>query len=213
MRTAPGKLSLIALVFLLSAISITIAQNPPATPSTGPATQGVGLIRNDPGAYAGYTLISPLQSKSTFLIDMNGQVVKTWATDSTPSSLAYLLESGNLLRAGLAPNNPFGRTAGGGGKMQEFSWNGSLVWDFTYGTANITQHHDFTRLPNGNILMVVMVRKTAAEAIAAGRIPSTVEGSEVHPDSLIEIRPNGKTGGDIVWEWHLWDHLIQDHDK
>jgi hypothetical protein len=30
---------------------------------------------------------------------------------------------------------------------------------------------------------------------------------------LIEIKPNGRTGGDIVWEWHVWDHLIQDHDK
>ena len=35
----------------------------------------------------------------------------------------------------------------------------------------------------------------------------------MQPDSLIEIKPVGKTGGEIVWEWHLWDHLIQDVDK
>jgi hypothetical protein len=144
---------------------------------------------------------------------MAGRIVKTWETDSTPSSLAYLLENGNLLRAGLDPNAPFGRTAGGGGKMQEYAWNGELVWDFRYGTAASTQHHDFRRLPNGNILLLVKEKKTAAEAIAAGRIPSTVEGTEVQPDSLVEIKPSGKTGGEIVWEWHLWDHLIQDHDK
>jgi len=97
--------------------------------------------------------------------------------------------------------------------MQEFNWNGELVWDFTYGTATATQHHDFTRLPNGNVLMLVKEKKTAAEAIAAGRIPSTVQGTDVQPDSLIEIKPNGKTGGDVVWEWHVWDHLIQDADK
>lgn len=61
--------------------------------------------------------------------------------------------------------------------------------------------------------MLVKEKKAAAEAVAAGRIPSTVEGTEVEPDSLVEIKPNGKTGGDVVWEWHLWDHLIQDFDK
>jgi hypothetical protein len=199
-----------ASTFALGAVYMTLAQNRSTNGNGGPATQGVGLIRNDPGTFAGYTLVSPLQSTSTFLIDMNGRVVKEWATDSTPSSIAYLLESGNLLRAGLAPNPR--RTAGGGGKMQEFTWNGELVWDFAYGTATATQHHDFTRLPNGNILMLVKEKKTAAEAIAAGRIPSTVEGTEVQPDSLFEIRPIGKTGGEVVWEWHLWDHLIQDLD-
>lgn len=206
------KLCMAVSILLLAAMCIALAQNPPASSGAGPATQGVGLIRNDPGTYAGYTLISPLQSTTTFLIDMDGRVVKTWETDSTPSSLAYLLESGNLLRAGLAPNAAF-RTAGSGGKMQEFNWNGELVWDFAYGTATVTQHHDFARLPNGNIILLVKVKKTAAEAIAAGRIPSTVEGTEVQPDSLVEIKPSGKNGGEVVWEWHLWDHLIQDHDK
>ena len=198
---------------LLTAISAAFAQTRSATNIIGPATQGVGLIRNDAGSFVGYTLVSPLQSTSTFLIDMNGRVVKTWETDSTPSSLAYLFENGNLLRAGLAPNPPFGRTAGGGGKMQEFNWNGELVWDFAFGTATQTQHHDFIRLPNGNVLMLVKEKKTAAEAVSAGRIPSSVEGTEVQPDSLVEIKPLGKSGGEVVWEWHLWDHLIQDYDK
>jgi len=205
--------STFAALLLLSAIGAAWGQSRSEQSAAGPATQGIGLIRNDPGAYAGYTLLSPLQSTSTYLIDMNGRVVKTWDAGSTPSSIAYLLENGNLIRAGLATNPPFGNTAGGGGKMQEFDWNGELVWNFTFGTATTTQHHDFTRLPNGNVLMLVKEKKTAAEAIAAGRIPSTVEGTEVQPDSLIEIKPMGKTGGEVVWEWHLWDHLIQDADK
>lgn len=176
MKAIHHRVSVTVLMFLLGIAVVILAQNQPAGSNPGPATQGVGLIRNDPGAYGGYTLISPLQSTSTFLIDMEGRVVKTWDTDSTPSSLAYLLESGNLLRAGLAPNPPFGRTAGGGGKMQEFSWNGELVWDFAYGTATATQHHDFWRMPNGNVLMLVKEKKSAAEAIAAGRIPSSVQG-------------------------------------
>jgi hypothetical protein len=159
-------------------------------------------------------LLSPLQSTTTFLIDMNGKVVRMWETDSTPSSIAYLLENGHLLRAGTQVNSPYGGgVAGGGGRIQEFDFDGGLVWDFTYSSATALPHHDITRLPNGNILMLVQEKKTAAEAIAAGRIPSTVEGAEVRPDSLVEIKPTGKTTGDVVWEWHLWDHLIQDYDK
>jgi len=202
-----------ATILLLCAIGATLAQNPATPASDGPATQGIGLIRNEPGAYEGYTLLSPLQSTSTFLIDMSGRVVKTWEAGSTPSSIAYLLESGNLIRAGLAPNAPFGNTAGGGGKMQEFEWNGGLAWDFNFGTATTAQHHDFTRLPNGNVLLLVKEKKTSAEAIAAGRIPSSAQGTDVQPDSLIEIKPMGKNGGEIVWEWHVWDHLVQDIDK
>jgi hypothetical protein len=31
-------------------------------------------------------------------------------------------------------------------------------------------------------------------------------------DYLIEVEPTGPTSGEIVWEWHVWDHLIQDYN-
>src|SRR5262245_510893 len=102
MRATNRQLFLAIVIFLLVTLDVFVAQNQPAASSAGPSTQGVGLIRNEPGAFRGYTLISPLQSTSTFLVDMEGRVVKTWETDSTPSSIAYLLENGNLIRAGLA---------------------------------------------------------------------------------------------------------------
>jgi hypothetical protein len=197
---------------VIAGLAVGLAQTPAA--GTGPATQGIGLIRNDPGAYQGYTLLSPLSSRTTFLIDMNGKVVHTWETDSTPSSIAYLLENGNLLRAGALTPSPFGQgPAGAGGHVQEFTWDGQLAWDFTYASATYIPHHDLTRLPNGNVLLVVDERKTPEEAIAAGRIPSSVEGTEVRPDALVEIKPTGETTGEVVWQWRLWDHLIQDHDR
>jgi hypothetical protein len=210
-RRARGTLSGFALIVAAAGCSVLLAQAPAGV--EGPATEGVGLLRNDPGAYRGYTLLSPLSSRTTFLIDMEGRVVNAWVTDSTPSSLAYLLPHGNLLRAGVWAEAPIRGVAGGGGRLQELTWDGKPVWDFTYGTTTRIPHHDFTRLPNGNILLVVQDRRSADEALAAGRIASTIQGGEVHADSLIEIRPTGPTTADVVWEWHAWDHLIQDHDR
>ena len=73
-------------------------------PRSSVLAAAIGAVEVCGKAVGPYTLVSPLQSKSTFLIDMNGRVVKTWDTDSTPSSIAYLLDNGDLARAGLAPN-------------------------------------------------------------------------------------------------------------
>ena len=67
-------------------------------------------------------------------------------------------------------------------------------------------------MPNGNVLLIVWERKTAKEAVEAGVKPELAGSGEMLVDSIYEVKPKGKTSGEIVWEWHLWDHLIQDHD-
>ena len=91
---------------------------------------------------------------------------------------------------------------------------GTANWSGTSSSTTTKQlpHHDVARLPNGNVLLIVWEIKTAEETIAAGRSPESVDGPWL-VDSLVEIRPTGKTTGEVVWEWHLWDHLIQDQDK
>tara|TARA_R110000850_G_scaffold18580_4_gene56966 strand:+ start:100263 stop:101507 length:1245 start_codon:yes stop_codon:yes gene_type:complete len=54
--------------------------------------------------------------------------------------------------------------------------------------------------------------KTNTEAIAKGRNPSLVT-STIWSEKIIEIQPTGLTSGTIVWEWKLWDHLVQDFDN
>ena len=65
----------------------------------GPPEQAkvkLGLNQNDPKAFQGYTLIAPLNSPKTYLIDMQGRVVKTWE-HKTPALSASLLDNGHLL--------------------------------------------------------------------------------------------------------------------
>ena len=176
-----------------------------------PAKVKLGLVINDPKACKGYTLLAPTNSTNSYLIDMEGRVVNSWKSDCNPGASAYLLENGNLLRTGAVRNPPF-FGGGAGGKIQEFTWDGKPIWDYPCSDPTHLQHHDVCRLPNGNVLINMWVKKSAKEAVAAGRRPETVGDSYLLSDSLIEVQPTGKTTGKIVWEWHVWDHLVQEFD-
>jgi hypothetical protein len=191
------------------------AQSPPAVKeSTARPTPNVGVLVNEPNASQGYTLIAPLQSAKTYLIDMQGRVVRTWESRYEAGEDAYLLENGHLLRAAnLGENEAFFAGASQGGRIQEFTWDGELIWDYKFHNEKQIRHHSITRLPNGNVLMNVWERKTPAEFIAAGLKPELAGKCDVLVDCLIEVQPSGKTGGKIVWQWHLWDHLIQDNNS
>jgi hypothetical protein len=165
---------------------------------------------NEAKAFKGYTLLAPLNSKKTHLIDMEGHVVHSWESDCMPALVTYLLDNGNLLRTGNA--NAGFSPPGFGGRVQEYSWDGKLLWDYTHKGKDQRLHHDITRLPNGNILMIISDRKNRADALAAGRRPETVR-ELFSTDGIVEVKPTGPTSGEIVWEWHVWDHLVQDHDK
>jgi hypothetical protein len=156
-----------------------------------------------------YYLFSPIRSTQTYLMDENGFAVFTWDSEYMPGHSVYLLENGNLLRAGDTKTRSFD-AGGAGGIVQEITPDGSVVWEYEYSGTDFQQHHDIEQLPNGNILMIAWERKTQAEAIAAGRDPSLLSDKELWPDHIIEVDP---TTNQIVWEWHVWDHLIQDHDS
>jgi hypothetical protein len=204
-----------ASLFLLVALSQphrSSADNPPA--KSVDAKSQPGVVVNGSKASPGYTLVFPLSSTKTYLIDMQGRVVRRWQSRYMAGQDAYLLENGHLLRAAdLAENEAYFAGASKGGRIQEFSWDGKLLWDYRFHNPSQIRHHAITRMPNGNILMIVWERKTPQEAIAAGVKPELAGKTDMLVDALIEVKPAGLTGGQIVWEWHLWDHLIQDHDR
>ena len=169
----------------------------------------VGLFLNGPGALEGYTLFGPLNTGTTYLIDNDGMAVHSWESEYTPGAATYLLENGHLLRTAELESEIF--TAGGsGGRIEEFDWDGSLVWEYEYATDRVFAHHDIAPLPNGNILVLAWDRRTAGEAIAVGREPGLLEDGELWAEQVIEVQPTGSSGGEIVWEWSVWDHLVQD---
>jgi len=162
------------------------------------------------------TFFTPLGNKTTYLIDEEGSVVKTWESNYPPALSAYLLEDKSLLRTasfGAEGNSTFGNTGGAGGLVQQFDWDGNLIWEFEHNSDTYLLHHDIEYLPNGNILMIAWEYKSETEAIEAGRNTSLLTDGELWPDKIIEVVPDGTNGGTIVWEWYVWDHLIQDYDS
>ncbi len=163
------------------------------------------------GPFDGYNLFSSLASTTAYLMDNGGDFVHSWATGYRPGNAMYLLEDGELLHTGNVGNTTF--NAGGAGDIvQKISWNGDVSWHYQYSDTTHLQHHDIAALPNGNILMIAWQYKNEVAAIAAGRSPSLLQDEELWPDSIIEVQTTGTDTGQIVWEWHVWDHLVQDHD-
>ncbi len=164
----------------------------------------------------GYTLFSPLPSQGapnyyTYLIDNDGGYINTWVHDCKPVSLCYLLPDSSIVIPcsqneieGLG--NPNQIT---GGRILKLSWDGEILWDDIFVNPDFEPHHDIEPLPNGNILFISYERKTALEANLLGRL--NVD-DEIWPSYIFELEQVGIDSSNIVWEWHLWDHTIQDID-
>lgn len=149
--------------------------------------QTVGLLKNDPGSFDGYTMIG--KSGTTYLLDQSGQVVNTWVTGNSRSHPGYLMDNGDLIAVFQG--------------IKRFTWEGNLIWEY----SNSSAHHDVAVMPNGHVLFLIRGLKTNAEVLAAGRDPNLLE-DDIKPMVIYEV----DSAGNIVWQWHVWDHLIQDFD-
>ncbi|MEI7982699.1 MAG: SUMF1/EgtB/PvdO family nonheme iron enzyme, partial [Bacteroidota bacterium] len=181
-------------------------------------TRTMGIFLNDTAqTFDGYTLFAPKQNTMTYLINNEGRKVHEWtASNYPPGQSVYLLENGHILRTCMTQSQ-LGTGGGEGGRVEEYDWNDSLVWQLDFSTSTYMQHHDIRRLPNGNILMLVVEKKTYAQLLAAGFDPAKLnpeiaQKGYMLPDYIVEIEPVYPVGGTVIWEWHVWDHLIQDYD-
>jgi len=171
-----------------------------------------GLIRNEPGATPGYVLFNPSLSDTAYLVDNEGRAVHVWKTLYAPGGDLELLPNGNLLRGARDPEMLGFKTGGTAGILQELAWDGSVVWEWKLSNAERMQHHDVTALPNGNVLLLAWEVKSPEQARRAGRRVEQIPEQGLWPDLVLEIEPVRPRGANVVWEWHVWDHLIQSHD-
>ncbi len=178
------------------------------------AQNTVGLLSYNPmKTFDGYNLIYPHNQPNVYLLNNCGEIVHVWedSINFRPGNTAYIMDDGNLVktkRASAVAGNPI--WAGGGGGIVEIrSWDNDLLWQFELNDSLNRLHHDIAPMPNGNILMISWELKTKEESIQAGRDTALLPQDKLWPDYIIEVNPSND---EIVWEWHVWDHLIQNYD-
>lgn len=176
-------------------------------------SQTIGNTIYKLGNQDGYILFSPLNSKSTFLIDKCGRTIQQWSSDFLPGVSCKLGNNGKLYRTGNISNEAFLNGGGNGGLLEIFSFNGKKEATYYFSDTKQVQHHDIYVMNNGNILLILWQIKSKDECLAKGK--DTAQMAQISSnlmwfEKVIEIRPKDSTNYDIVWEWEAFDHIVQD---
>ena len=146
-------------------------------------------------------------SQTSYLLDKKGETIHTWNFDSKTGNNLELLPNGKILGMFKAENPSSDISFGGyGGVIKIINTDNTVDWEYNYSAADHLAHHDVKMLPNGNVLFLAWERISAAAAQAAG-VDVT---HDIFPEKLMEIDP---VTDEVVWEWHSWDHIIQDIDS
>ena len=165
----------------------------------------------------GYTLVYPHNQPHVYLLDMCGEVVHTWTNADTlrPGNVAYLQENGDIVltyRPQIFANDPIW-AGGGGATVERRTWDNDVLWSYTLNDSTGRLHHDIEVKPDGNVFAIAWEHFSATEALEAGRDSSLVPEDGLWSEMILELSPDGDGGANVVWEWHAWDHLVQDLDS
>ena len=171
----------------------------------------LGVLMKKDGVFDGYTLFTV--HTETYLINNDGEIVKQWSSKYNSGKSVYLLSNGNLLRAAEVPNPGKIIMPSIGGRIELFDWNGSLIWEYNYSTTTAVQHHDIFPMPNGNILILAVSIIGEEEAKRLGRKLLTPPFKQLFNEQILELKPKNFNDAEVVWEWNIKDHLIQDYDS
>jgi hypothetical protein len=177
------------------------------------AQNTVGVILNTDQNLDGYTFFSPFSGTKAYLVDNCGRLINQWDRGTRPGLSAYFLENGLMLRTyKVSPKGPFTSASNAGG-IELVDWDNNTVWRYEINTSDWLSHHDVVMMPNGHLLVLTWQLIYRDELIALGRNPSEIAPQNyMWSEKIIEIQPIGTNEANIVWEWNIYDHYIQDFD-
>ena len=148
-----------------------------------------GIQLNTSEATNGYTLLTV--GGGAVLLDNCGAIVHEWNLDN--GSVLFhckLLPNGNIIYI----ENGF---------IIERDWESDVV-NSTF-VSGVFCTYEIEVLPNGNYLVVGRRSLSGEDAIALG-----LSAGSLQIDVIVEIEP---LSSEIVWEWDIRDHIIQDFNS
>lgn len=145
----------------------------------------------------GFTLFTPVNDKSAYLIDNHGNLVREWKLAEKPASGGRLLPNGNLLVLLQDPASPCFGIEGSGGILQEVDENSRVIWEY----RDPWLHHEPILLTNGNFL--AMRWEPMDEALSARVKNGFPVDAPMLDEGMIEINRRKQ----IVWDWKASDHV------
>lgn len=143
-------------------------------------------------------LVSPRGSESVLLLGRSGTILHNWRMDED-AFIAYLQPDGHLFAAQSMPLKKKYPGGGSTGRIREFSWEGAVVWEYEADYM----HHDFDVMPDGGVVYIRSERVPDSFARnVRGGLPNK-DTSGVWTDAIVVVNRSK----DIVWEWHMYEHL------
>ena len=140
----------------------------------------------------GIVLLSDYEYDTAVLVDIDSEIINQWEIPNLIKS--YLNSDSSLYSFSRVNNNDF--------LIQLIDWDGNNLWTYLLENDVCRLHHEQEILPNGNILCLCRETITSQQNIF-------FEG-DLDIDKIIEIEPIGNNEVNIIWEWHFYDHLVQD---
>ena len=141
--------------------------------------------------------------RAAYLVDKTGTKIRQWSFDLNLGNDLELLPDGGVMGLFKPETLPPFNFGGYGGVLRRYDNAYNLVWEYALHTEDELLHHDFSILPNGNVIVLVWERISAAEAVAHGVDRTT----DLFAEKIIEIDPSTNS---VVWQWRSWEHGVQD---
>ncbi len=190
------------ILFLLLSITVTVD------------AQTVGVLSYSEEAMDGYTFFSPFSGTKAYLVDNCGHLINEWDRGTRPGLSAYFLDNGLMLRTYKATlAGPFTSASNAGG-LELVDWDNNTIWSYEINSAEQLSHHDAVMMSNGNILVLTWELTYRDELVSLGRNPDEISVEDyMWSEKILEIEPVGTNEANIVWQWHINDHYVQDFDE